>query len=180
MHLSGAMKWKSHHMMLRQSYVSICADIHWPGILWRRKTVYMMWIRSFRFFFYTECVWRNIPEIFFVCEPWVYSCVLTVVIIWNICKVSVDMSRIFSPESLTLCLWLYQGVKKRELSGVRIPLPTTTAMVPWCLSTGQSFQYVMHIWVSQLFYVSVILSTKSEFRSLLTCHMLFWHDALVV
>jgi len=33
------------------------------------------------------------------------SCVLTVVIIWNVCKVSVvDMSRIFSLESLTLCL----------------------------------------------------------------------------
>lgn len=49
-------------------------------------------------------------------------CVLTVVIIWNICRVSVDMSRIFSLESLTLCLWPYQGVKK-QLSSVRSSLP---------------------------------------------------------
>jgi len=42
MHLSGATKWKAHHMMLRQSCVSRCTDIHWPGVLWRRKTMYMM------------------------------------------------------------------------------------------------------------------------------------------
>jgi len=48
------------------------------------------------------------------CEfiPSFTPCVLTVVIIWNICKVRVvDMSRIFSLESFTLCLRLYQGVK---------------------------------------------------------------------
>jgi len=46
------------------------------------------------------------------CIPSFTPCVLTVVIIWNICEVSVvEMSRIFSLESFTLCLRLYQSVK---------------------------------------------------------------------
>jgi hypothetical protein len=58
---------------------------------------------------------RNFLRLWIVSLFLVLHRVFTVVIIWNICKVSVvDMSRIFSLESLTLCLWLYQGVKKQR------------------------------------------------------------------